>query len=186
MKKKTTVKKTTAKKAVVKKKTTVKKTVAKRAVVKKTVVKVKKVAVAEKPLTKKEIAHFRQLLISKMNEIVGDVDSIENEALKKDRMTASGDLSSMPIHMADIGTDVYEQEFALNLLDGERKNLREIVEALNRIDKGVYGVCEVVGRVISRKRLKAKPWAKYCIEYARLVEKGVVQQGEPLPEGVAI
>ncbi len=98
-----------------KKKTTNKKTIA------------KKNTISEKPLTKKEIEHFRELLIAKMTEIVGDVHSIENEALKKDRTTASGDLSSMPIHMADIGTDNYEQEFALNLLDSERKNLRDVL-----------------------------------------------------------
>jgi len=92
----------------------------------------------------------------------------------------------MPIHMADIGTDNYEQEFALNLLDGERKLLREIIDALQRIEEGAYGICEVTGRAISKERLEARPWARYCIEYAKLVEKGIVGEGEPVPENVEL
>ena len=133
-----------------------------------------------------EVEHFKQLLLEKMQQIVGDVNSIEDEALKKSRLDATGDLSSMPIHMADIGTDNYEQEFALNLLDGERKLLREIIEALQRIDEGVYGICEVTGRAISKARLEARPWARYCIEYAKLVEKGLIGEGEVVPEGVEL
>jgi len=137
-------------------------------------------------LTAEEVKHFQQQLTEKMQEIVGDVNSIEDEALKKSRLDASGDLSSMPIHMADIGTDNYEQEFALNLIDSERKILREITEALQRIEEETYGVCEVTGRGISKARLEARPWARYCIEYAKLVEKGVIRQGDPVPEHVEI
>jgi DnaK suppressor protein len=137
-------------------------------------------------LSEQEVEHYKQLLLNKMQEIVGDVNSIEDEALKKSRLDASGDLSSMPIHMADIGTDNYEQEFSLNLLDGERKLLREIIEALQRVEEGTFGVCEVTGRAISKDRLEARPWARYCIEYAKLVEKGVVREGEPVPEGVEL
>jgi RNA polymerase-binding protein DksA len=137
-------------------------------------------------LTAEEVKYYQQLLIEKMQEIVGDVNSIEDEALKKSRLDASGDLSSMPIHMADIGTDNYEQEFALNLIDSERKILREITEALQRIEEETYGICEVTGRGISKARLEARPWARYCIEYARLVEKGIIRQGDPIPEHVEI
>ena len=137
-------------------------------------------------LTTEEVGHFQHLLVDKMQEIVGDVNSIEDEALKKSRLDAAGDLSSMPIHMADIGTDNYEQEFSLNLLDSERKILREIAEALQRIEDNTYGVCEITGRGISKARLEARPWARYCIEYAKLVEKGVVGQGDPVPENVEL
>jgi DnaK suppressor protein len=137
-------------------------------------------------LTEGEVEHYKQLLLDKMREIVGDVNSIEDDALKKSRLDASGDLSSMPIHMADIGTDNYEQEFALNLLDSERKVFREIIEALQRIEEGTYGICEITGRAIPKERLEARPWARYCIEYVKLVEKGIVREGEPVPEGVEL
>jgi DnaK suppressor protein len=137
-------------------------------------------------LTEAEVTHYRELLSDKRREIIGDLNHIEDEALKKSRLDASGDLSSMPIHMADIGTDNYEQEFSLGLLDSERKILREIEFAIGRLEDEVFGICEVTGRGISKARLEARPWAKYCIEYAKLVEKGVVREGEPVPEGIEL
>lgn len=107
---------------------------------------------------------------------------MENEALKKSRLDAAGDLSSMPIHMADIGTDNYEQEFALGLLDSERKLLQEITDALQRIEEGKYGTCEGTKKPIPKARLEASPWARYCVEYARMVEHGLISKGEPTAE----
>jgi RNA polymerase-binding protein DksA len=134
----------------------------------------------KRTLTAEEIQHFKELLLKKRAELVGDVSSIESEALKKSRLDAAGDLSSMPIHMADIGTDNFEQEFALGLMDSERKILAEINDALGRIDEGVYGTCEVTGKFIAKARLEANPWARYCIKYATMVEQGLVREGEKI------
>jgi RNA polymerase-binding protein DksA len=114
------------------------------------------------------------MLLKKRREIVGDVNEMEDEALKKARLEATGNLSSMPIHMADLGTDNYEQEFALGLMDSERKLLREIDDALERIEQQVYGICEGTGKPIPKARLEAQPWARYCVEYARMLEQGAV------------
>ena len=127
-------------------------------------------------MTSANMKHFKQILLEKRKEILNNVNEIEGEALKKSRMDASGDLSSMPIHMADIGTDNYEQEFALGLMDSERKLLREIDEALTRIENKTYGVCEGTGKPIPKARLEAQPWAKYCVEYARMIEQGLVEE----------
>jgi RNA polymerase-binding protein DksA len=123
------------------------------------------------PLSAKEIQKFKGLLLQKREEIVGDVDRMEGETLRKSRTDATGDLSSMPIHMADLGTDNYEQEFALGLMDSERKLIREIDAALERIEDGTYGICEGTGKQIARARLEAQPWARYCVEYARELEQ---------------
>jgi RNA polymerase-binding protein DksA len=140
---------------------------------KKTAVKKTESAGAEQTkLTAKELEYFKQLLLAKRRELVGNVNEMENGALKKSRLDASGDLSSMPIHMADLGTDNYEQEFALGLMDSERKLLVEIDEALANIEQGSYGICQGTGKPISKARLKAKPWAKYSVEYARKLERG--------------
>ncbi len=124
------------------------------------------------------IEHFKQMLLQKRREIISNVNEFEDEALKKSRMDASGDLSSMPIHMADIGTDNYEQEFALGLMDSERKLLRETDDALQRIEQGTYGICEGTGKPIRKARLEAQPWARYCVEYARMLEQGLVKEQE--------
>jgi DnaK suppressor protein len=129
-------------------------------------------------LTTPELRHFRELLLAKRATLVGDVTSMANEALGKNRQDASGDLSNMPIHMADIGSDNYEQEFTLGLLESEQGLLREINAALTRMDKGTYGICLGTGKVIGKPRLEAKPWARYSIEYARQVEKGLAPEIE--------
>lgn len=125
-------------------------------------------------LTATDIKHFRQMLLDKRKEILINVNEFEDEALKKSRLDATGDLSSMPIHMADLGTDNYEQEFALGLMDSERKLLREIDDALGRIENNKYGICEGTGKPIPKARLEAQPWARYCVEYARMLELGQV------------
>jgi RNA polymerase-binding protein DksA len=129
-------------------------------------------------LTAAEIERFEQMLLEKRREIVGDVNEMQDEALRKSRLDASGDLSSMPIHMADIGTDNYEQEFALELMDSERKLLREIDDALERIQQGTYGICEGTGKPIPKARLRAQPWARYRVEYARMLEEGLSTEQE--------
>jgi DnaK suppressor protein len=126
----------------------------------------------ETSLTAADTALFREALLAKRAEILGDVSTLHNEAVTKDRQDATGDLSSMPIHMADLGTDNYELEFTLGLIEGERAILREIDEALERIRQGTYGVCLATGRPIGKARLKAKPWAKYCYEYTLAQEQG--------------
>jgi DnaK suppressor protein len=121
-----------------------------------------------KSLTPNEIKKFKVMLTAKRNEILGNVNSMETEALRKER----SDLSNMPIHMADSGTDNYDVDNTLDLIDSERKLLLEIDEALERIDNNTYGICQVNEEQIPKARLKAIPWAKYCVKCAHLLEKG--------------
>ncbi|UCG16437.1 MAG: TraR/DksA C4-type zinc finger protein [Phycisphaerales bacterium] len=125
-------------------------------------------------LTKKQLREFKHLLLAKRRELVGDVGNLTDEALGRNRRDATGDLSAMPIHMADLGSDNWEQEFTLGLIDSGRKMLREIDEALARIENRTYGICLATHTPISLERLQAQPWAKHCIEYARAREAGRV------------
>jgi len=127
-------------------------------------------------LTQKDLQKFKGLLLAKRNELLGNVNSMESEALRRE----SSDLSRLPIHMADLGTDNYDQEFTLGLMDSERKLLREIDEALERIENGTYGICVGSGKKIPKSRLEAIPWARYCVDYARLLEKGLTREEESL------
>lgn len=117
-------------------------------------------------LSKKELSYYRDLLLQKRRELVGDLHAMENEALR----SGGGNLSHMPIHMADIGTDTFDQDFMLGLAAAERDQLREIDAALQRIEDRTYGVCQLTGEPIPKARLDAKPWAKYTIEAARKME----------------
>jgi DnaK suppressor protein len=124
---------------------------------------------APTPLSKSDLQYFRNLLLEKRREIIGDVGSMESEAFK-----GGSNLSNMPIHMADVGTDNFEQEFTLGLIESERQILREIQEALIRVEDGTFGICQGTNKLIPRVRLEAVPWAKYTIEYTRLLDSGKI------------
>ena len=127
----------------------------------------------EAGLNSRDLEHFRDLLLAKRRELVGDMSQMEREAL---RSSGGTNLSTLPIHMADMGTDNYEQEFTLGLVEKDRNLLREINAALAKIQNGTYGICEGTGKPISRPRLEAQPWARFSIEYARQMERGTFRR----------
>ena len=127
-------------------------------------------------LRKAELREFRRMLLEKRRTLVGDLSGMEQETFSTN---SGGNLSSMPTHMADVGTDNFEHEFTLGLLESEQAMLSEINEALQRIEDRTYGVCPGTGKAIPKARLRAKPWAKYTVEYARLLEKGLVREPDP-------
>lgn len=122
--------------------------------------------------TKRELEHYRQILLRKRAELVGDISNMEEEALRQ----SSGSLSHLPQHMAEQGTDTYDQGLSLDLAAVDRNLLREIDDALKRIDQGVYGICERTGNPIKPERLQEIPWARYSIEAAREMERRPYQE----------
>ena len=120
-------------------------------------------------LTTRELETFRALLLDKRRELVGDMHSMERDAL---HASSGSNLSNLPLHMADMGTDNYEQEFTLGLMEKDRKLLKEINHALAKIQDGTYGTCEGTNQPINKVRLEAQPWARFSIEYARKLEHG--------------
>jgi len=70
----------------------------------------------------------------------------------------------MPIHMADIGSDNYEQEFTIDLIQNEEMEVREIDDALARIEDGTFGTCTACECRIPKERLKAIPYAMMCVK----------------------
>ncbi len=118
-----------------------------------------------------DLKKFERLLLQKRAEILGDVNHMKEETLKKER----SDLSNVPFHMADAGSDNYELENTLGLMDEEVKLLVEIDAAMVRIENKTYGICEGSGKPIPKTRLEAIPWARYCVEYKQLLEKGLVE-----------
>jgi RNA polymerase-binding transcription factor DksA len=117
-----------------------------------------------------ETKAFKAALESMRARLRGDVSTMAEAALRKTRSEANGDLSSMPIHMADIGSDAYEQEFTLSLMASEEGTLELIEQALDRIRTRRYGICEECEGVISKKRLEAIPFAATCIRCAEKLE----------------
>ena len=81
------------------------------------------------------------------------------------------------LHMADSGTDNFDRDFALSLLSSDQDAVYEIEEALKRIERGTYGVCELTGKPIPKARLEAIPWTRFTVQaQAQLEREGALRQ----------
>ncbi|MGC8641107.1 MAG: TraR/DksA family transcriptional regulator [Isosphaeraceae bacterium] len=119
-----------------------------------------------------EIESFRRILDRLRSRLRGDLDQMTDEALRRNLVNGSGNLSNVPLHMADVGTENYDQEFTLGLIENEQGTLELVNEALARMEKGKFGLCVQCGEPISKPRLQAIPYTKHCIQCARVVENG--------------
>jgi DnaK suppressor protein len=119
-----------------------------------------------------ELGSIRETLQSLRSRLRGDLDQMTDEALRRDNAGGTGNLSNVPLHMADLGTDNYDQEFTLGLIENEQGTLELINEALGRMEKGTYGQCAECDEPISKPRLQAIPYARHCIQCARKLESG--------------
>lgn len=118
-------------------------------------------------LSPEQLAEFRELLLRKRQALIKDITGMETEALRG----GSGALSNMPSHLAEQGSEAYDQSLSLDLAAADRKLLREIDDALKRIAEETYGICEHTLKPIKLERLRELPWARYSIEAAREIER---------------
>ena len=124
-------------------------------------------------MTKDELGQFRSLLLEHRRVLAGDVNHLENDALHNPKENAATlDISNF----ADLGSDYFEQEFAIGLIENSELTLCDIDDALIRIEEGTYGTCEDSDHKIGKKRLKAIPWARRCIECQRKAEEEAQDQ----------
>jgi RNA polymerase-binding protein DksA len=121
-------------------------------------------------MKKAEQEKYRQRLVELKNRLRGDLNGLAAEALRKTGGEASGNLSNTPVHLADLGTDNFEQELSMTLLENNQQLLDEIDSALKRIDDGTFGKCEACGKDIAAGRLQALPYARYCIDCSRRLQ----------------
>lgn len=107
-------------------------------------------------MDKKDRERYRKKLLKKKEEIVNKISETYNESKEVE--------SGIAQDVADKAESSYTKEFLLSLSSTEREQLRLIDEALKRIDKKEFGICQSCGKNISKKRLDAVPWAPYCID----------------------
>lgn len=120
-------------------------------------------------MKKTEAKPYKALLLALRSRLRGDVSHLADAALKKNG-DGNGESSSMPIHMADLGSDNFEQEFTLSLMENEEETLEAVEVALERIDAGTYGECEECGTKIPKTRLQAIPYTAMCVKCASAME----------------
>jgi RNA polymerase-binding transcription factor DksA len=113
-------------------------------------------------MTRTEIDAYRQRLLALMRRLDRDRSQLKDEALQATGGEASGGLSDVPLHLADLGSHAFEEELTLGLVEREEQIIEEINAALARLDEGGYGRCDACQRQIPRDRLQALPYARYC------------------------
>jgi DnaK suppressor protein len=121
-------------------------------------------------MKKADMKIYKERLLALRARLRGDVSHMASGALNQSRTQANGGLSNMPIHMADLGTDNFEQEFTLSLMESDSGTLDRIEAALERIEDGTYGECEECGAKIPKTRLNAIPYASMCVKCASRYE----------------
>src|SRR5262249_14340702 len=121
-------------------------------------------------MTKSEIRYYHRKLLALKERLGADLTALEAEALHATGGEASGGLSDVPTHPADLGTDAFEEELDLSFLEKKDQILLEINDALGRIEQGTFGRCEECRGEIPRERLEALPYARYCIRDAEQLQ----------------
>ncbi len=130
-------------------------------------------------LSRAEIEKFRRMLIKKRWGLLADVFAMEGEVRGTNRRGQGLNLPGALARHTRSPAEAYQQDVKLSLLKNERALLQEVDDALLRIEEGTYGICLGTGRPIRRARLTARPWAMYCIEYARMGEKVIAFRDPP-------
>ncbi|MCH8528171.1 MAG: TraR/DksA C4-type zinc finger protein [Kiritimatiellae bacterium] len=125
-----------------------------------------------KPLTARDLTKFRNLLLEFRDRIVGDISFLTDDSLHRPGRDTGADLSGASQHSADHGTDNFDREFALSLASTEQDVLYEVDEALQRIEEGTYGVCEMTGVYIEKARLEVIPYTRYSVQAQAKMEQG--------------
>ena len=122
-------------------------------------------------MTEKDYQAFQTLLLERRSRILKEMGHLETTVLKVNPRDSAGDLSGYSFHMADAGTDAMEREKAFHFASAEGRALMEIDDALRRLHRGEYGVCESCGNPIARERLEAIPDARLCVPCKTKEEK---------------
>ncbi|MCX6922519.1 MAG: TraR/DksA C4-type zinc finger protein, partial [Verrucomicrobia bacterium] len=118
---------------------------------------------------KPQWAKYYRRLLELREQLTRQMDGLAKESAQE--------MAGYSLHMADSGTDNFDRDFALSLLSSDQDAVYEIEEALRRIEKDTYGICELTGKPIPHKRLEAIPWTRFTVQaQAELEREGALRQ----------
>jgi len=112
---------------------------------------------------------FYNHLLELRDQLIRQMNGLAKESAQE--------MAGYSLHMADSGTDNFDRDFALSLLSSDQDAIYEIEEALKRIERNTYGICELTGKPIPRARLEAIPWTRFTVQaQAQLEREGALRQ----------
>ncbi len=137
-------------------------------------------AILGRPMTKPHASAGPKKIKAEWQKFYNHLLELREQLLHQMNGLAKDSAQEMPgysLHMADSGTDNFDRDFALSLLSSDQDAVYEIEEALKRIEKKTYGVCELTGKPIPRARLEAIPWTRFTVTaQAQLEKDGALRQ----------
>lgn len=113
-------------------------------------------------LNENELAYFEALIIRKREEAQNELEYLLN-SLEEQRSSEGDDASSIDHHMSDVGSIEESVDLTNRLIERNRKFIKELNRALERIENGTYGICRATGKPIERGRLEFAPHTRYSI-----------------------
>ena len=131
-------------------------------------------AILGRPVNKNGVAHEAKKVKAEWQGFYNNLLELRDQLLRQMSGLAKESAQELPgysLHMADSGTDNFDRDFALSLLSSDQDAVFEIEEALKRIERKTYGVCELTGKTIPRARLEAIPWTRFTVEAQAQLEK---------------
>jgi RNA polymerase-binding protein DksA len=126
--------------------------------------------------TPAELEEFKKLLLDKKSAILSSIKNRESDLIKSSKREESGELSSLPQHLAEMGSQEYDKGFTFVMLEVLSKELKNIETALEKIQKGTYGICDNCGNKIAKERLMALPSTNLCLNCKMLEENSLPNQ----------
>lgn len=121
-------------------------------------------------LNKKDLKHFEDRLLEERKKLLGQLGYLE-KTLNQTQRDSAGDLSAYSFHMADMGTDAMEREKTFLFASAEGRLLYNVDQALRRLYRNEYGICETCGKEIAKARLDAIPHVSLCVTCQEKQEK---------------
>lgn len=114
------------------------------------------------PYDEGELKHFKELLLEEKEEAENEIENLK-ESIEDLTSTQDDEYSSAAHHQGNVGSEEEEKETLFKLIERNKRKLKEIKAALDRIEKGNYGICEETGKKIQKERLEAIPHARYSV-----------------------
>jgi DnaK suppressor protein len=125
----------------------------------------------KKKLNKKELEHFKKKLDEERKKVLEEMAELQSRNLMQSISEQSGEVSRYSYHLGDTASISYGREFSMGLAERQQKYIKQIEQALQRIEEGTYGICKVTGELIPTERLEEVPVAKYSVKGKELLDK---------------
>lgn len=117
-------------------------------------------------MERNKLNHFKDLLLREKEEVLNTLKSRDKNEFSTNLKDEIDELSMYDNHPGDIGTETFQMEMKYALETHEKDELKNVEEALKKIDMGKYGICEFCGKSILEERLEFLPSAKLCSKCA--------------------